>query len=196
MFSFHERAWESIWALHGKFGITMLLKLSKFLQMKIFGFSGWSGSGKTTLIEAVIPMLTAQGLKISVIKHAHHNVDIDKPGKDSYRFRVAGASEVMLAGAERWALMRELREEPEPELEELVRHVSPCDLVLVEGYKSAGLPKIEVHRPSLGKPFLFPEYQDVVAIASDATLAVELPVLNINDPLEIAGFVLQHTGLA
>ena len=164
--------------------------------MKTFGFSGWSGSGKTTLIEAVIPILTARGLKISVIKHAHHNVDIDKPGKDSYRFRVAGASEVMLASAERWALMRELREEPEPELEELVRHVSPCDLVLVEGYKSAGLPKIEVHRPSLGKPFLFPEYQDVVAIASDSALAVELPVLDINDPLEIAGFVLHHTGLA
>lgn len=174
----------------------MLLKLSKLLQMKTFGFSGWSGSGKTTLIEAVIPILTARGLKISVIKHAHHNVDIDKPGKDSYRFRVAGASEVMLASAERWALMRELREEPEPELEELVRHVSPCDLVLVEGYKSAGLPKIEVHRPSLGKPFLFPEYQDVVAIASDSALAVELPVLDINDPLEVAGFVLRHTGLA
>lgn len=164
--------------------------------MKIFGFCGWSGSGKTTLVEAVIPLLTARGLKISVIKHAHHKVDIDKPGKDSYRFREAGASEVILASAQRWALMRELRDAPEPELEELVRHVSPCDLVLVEGYKSAGLPKVEVHRPSLGKPLLFPEYQDVVAIASDVSLAVELPVLNLNDPSGIAAFVLHHTGLA
>lgn len=164
--------------------------------MKIFGFCGWSGSGKTTLVEAVIPLLTARGLKISVIKHAHHKVDIDKPGKDSYRFREAGASEVILASAQRWALMRELRDAPEPELEELVRHVSPCDLVLVEGYKSAGLPKVEVHRPSLGKPLLFPEYQDVVAIASDVSLAVALPVLNLNDPSGIAAFVLHHTGLA
>lgn len=164
--------------------------------MKIFGFCGWSGSGKTTLVEAVIPLLTERGLKISVIKHAHHKVDIDKPGKDSYRFRDAGASEVILASAQRWALMHELRGDSEPELEELVRHVSPCDLVLVEGYKSAGLPKVEVHRPSLGKPLLYSGYQDVVAIASDVALAVELPVLNLNDPPAIASFVLHHTGLA
>lgn len=174
----------------------MLPELSKSPPMKTFGFTGWSGSGKTTLIEAVIPLLIARGLKISVIKHAHHNVDIDKPGKDSYRFREAGACEVMLASAQRWALMRELRNAPEPELEELIRYVSPCDLVLVEGYKSAGLPKIEVHRPGLCKPFLFPEHQDVVAIASDADLAVELPVLNLNDPSGIADFILLHTGLA
>jgi len=167
-----------------------------FGSMKIFGFCGWSGSGKTTLVEALIPLLRKRGLSVSVIKHAHHGVDIDKPGKDSFRFREAGAGEVLLASAQRWALMREYRGEPEPELEELFGHLSPCDLVLVEGYKSAGLQKIEVHRESLGKPLLFPDYQDVVAVACDSVLDIDLPVLDLNNPLKVADFVVQQTGLA
>ncbi|MDP5241257.1 molybdopterin-guanine dinucleotide biosynthesis protein B [Uliginosibacterium sp. 31-16] len=164
--------------------------------MKLFGISGWSGSGKTTLIEHLIPLFTARGLKVSLVKHTHHGFDIDRPGKDSFRFREAGASEVMLAGAARWALMRELRDEDQPTLAELVSHLSPCDLVLVEGFKSAELPKIEVHRPAVGKPFFHTEFPNVVAIASDAPLAVELPVLDLNDPPAIAAYILRFTELA
>ena len=110
--------------------------------MKVFGFAGFSGSGKTTLLEKVIPLLVARGLNVSLIKHAHHNVDIDKPGKDSYRHREAGCSEVMLVSSTRWALMHELRNEPEPSLEEQLARFSPCDLILVEGYKENAIPKI------------------------------------------------------
>ncbi|MDO6384758.1 MULTISPECIES: molybdopterin-guanine dinucleotide biosynthesis protein B [unclassified Uliginosibacterium] len=163
---------------------------------KTFGISGWSGSGKTTLIEALIPLFTARGLRVSLIKHTHHGFDIDKPGKDSFRFRAAGASEVMLAGEQRWALMRELREEPQASLTELLARLSPCDLVLVEGFKSAELAKIEVHRPALGKPFFHAEFPEVVAIASDASLESDLPVLALNDPPAIAEWILQFLKLA
>ena len=123
--------------------------------MRIFGLAGWSGSGKTTLLTAVIPELVARGLKVSTIKHAHHEFDIDRPGKDSWRHRQAGAGEVMVASSRRWAIMHELRGAPEPTLEELAAHMSPADLLLVEGWKRHPHPKIEVHRPSLGKPLIW-----------------------------------------
>jgi molybdopterin-guanine dinucleotide biosynthesis adapter protein len=169
-----------------------------FDKMRIFGISGWSGMGKTTLIEALIPLFTARGLKVSMIKSAHHDVDIDKPGKDSFRFREAGAMQVILASGRRWALMSELRDDPPPTLEELVGHLSPCDLVLVEGYKAVGLPKLEVFRPSLGKPFVHADHPGVVAIASDAPIPAEivLPIMDLNDPPTIAEFILHRTGLA
>lgn len=164
--------------------------------MKVFGFAGWSGSGKTTLIEQLIPLLTGRGLRVSLIKHTHHGFDLDRPGKDSHRFRTAGAAEVMLAGAQRWALMSEVDEAAPPSLEDLLARLGPCDLVLVEGFKTANLPKIEVYRPVVGKPFFHEGCPGVLAIASDVHLNVGLPVLNLNNPPEIVDFVLNHTGLA
>jgi len=160
--------------------------------MKVFGIAGYSGSGKTTLLERLIPHLTARGLRISVIKHAHHGFDIDRPGKDSYRHREAGASEVMLTGAQRWALLHELRDAPEPTLADYLTHFSPCDLVLVEGFKNEPIPKLEVHRPDNGKPPLWPDNPHVVAVASDAPLDTPLPTLDLNDIDAIADFVV-HT---
>ena len=122
--------------------------------MRIFGLAGWSGSGKTTLLAGILPELVARGLRVSTIKHAHHEFDIDRPGKDSWRHRQAGASEVMVASARRWAIMHELRGATEPTLDELVARMSPVDLLLVEGWKRHPHPKIEVHRPSLGKKLL------------------------------------------
>src|SRR5437773_5290022 len=139
--------------------------------MKVIGIAGWSGSGKTTLLTMVIPELTARGLRVSTIKHAHHEFDIDRPGKDSWRHRQAGASEVMVASSRRWAIMHELRDAAEPSLEELVAKMSPVDLLLVEGWKRHAHPKLEVHRPSLGKPLLYPEDPDIVAIALDEPIA-------------------------
>lgn len=158
--------------------------------MKVFGIAGYSGSGKTTLIEQLIPRLTAHGLKVSVIKHAHHSFDIDRPGKDSWRHREAGASEVMLTGGERWALLHESRGAPEPSLEEYLSHFSPCDLILVEGFKHEAVPKLEVHRPANGKPPLWPENPHVVAVATDASVKTHLPVLDLNDVDAIATFVI------
>ena len=164
--------------------------------MKIIGFAGYSGSGKTTLIEKLIPLLRAEGLRVSLIKHTHHGFDIDKPGKDSFRFREAGAQEVMLAGAQRWALMHELRDEAEPSLADLLAHMSPCDLVLVEGFRSGELPKIEVHRPEAGHPLIYPVFQNVVAVASDVQLdRAPLPLLDVNDAAAVAAFVKQFLEL-
>lgn len=163
--------------------------------LKVFGFAGYSGSGKTTLIEQLIPRLVARGLTISLIKHAHHSFDIDQPGKDSWRHRHAGATEVLLTSRNRWALMHELRDEPEPGLTEQLRLLSPCDLVLVEGYKSADIPKIEVHRPSTGKPLLHPNDPAIVAVACDAPVASPLPVLALDDVDGIAAFIMRHCRL-
>jgi molybdopterin-guanine dinucleotide biosynthesis protein B len=163
--------------------------------MKVFGFAGYSGSGKTTLIEQLIPRFVMHGLRVSLIKHAHHSFDIDQPGKDSYRHREAGASEILLTSAQRWVLMHELRGEPEPGLREQLRLFSPCDLVLVEGYKSADIPKIEVHRPSTGKPLLHPRDPNIVALASDEAMAVSIPLLDLNDLDAIAEFIMQQRGL-
>lgn len=158
--------------------------------MKVFGIAGYSGSGKTTLLEKLIPQLTARGLKVSVIKHAHHGFDIDRPGKDSYRHREAGASEVLLSCNDRWALMHERREEADVTLDELLAHLSPCDLVLIEGFKQEPIPKLEVHRPENGKPPLFPDRPDIVAIATHADIATTLPKLPLNDISAIADFVM------
>jgi molybdopterin-guanine dinucleotide biosynthesis adapter protein len=161
--------------------------------MRIFGLAGWSGSGKTTLLAALIPELISRGVSVSTLKHAHHAFDIDQPGKDSWRHRQAGAREVLVSSQNRWALMRELRGAPEPSFEDLVRRMSPVDLLLVEGFKRHPFPKIEVYRPSLGKPPLYPEDPFIVAVASDERLS-ELPVpwLPLSDPPEIATFVLAY----
>ena len=162
--------------------------------MKVFGFAGFSGSGKTTLIEKLIPLFVNAGLRVSLIKHAHHEFDIDQPGKDSYRHRVAGCGEVLVTSGQRWALIHELRGTPEPGLAEHLAHLSPCDLVLVEGYKKETIPKLEIHRPRLQKPLLFPEDPNIVAVASDQSVATNLPLLALDRPTEIAQFILQHTG--
>ena len=162
--------------------------------MRIFGLAGWSGSGKTTLLAAIVPELAARGLSVSTIKHAHHDFDIDRPGKDSWRHRQAGASEVMVASARRWALMHELRGAAEPSLDELVARLSPVDVVIVEGYKRHPHPKLEVHRPSLGKSLLYPDDPYIVAIASDEPFAAPLPLLSLADPAAVAGFMLDHLG--
>ncbi len=163
---------------------------------KPFGIAGWSGSGKTTLARTLIPELVARGVRVSTIKHAHHNFDVDQPGKDSYEHRHAGASEVLVSSANRWALMHEHRGAPEPTLWELLEKLDPVDLVLVEGFKRQGHDKLEVHRPALGKPLLAPDDPHVVAIASDAALPdVRVPVLDLNDVPKIADFILRHCGL-
>jgi molybdopterin-guanine dinucleotide biosynthesis adapter protein len=163
--------------------------------MRIFGLAGWSGSGKTTLMTVLIPELVRRGFTVSTLKHAHHSFDIDQPGKDSWRHRQAGAAEVMISSHNRWALMHELRGAPEPSLDELVRRMSPVDLLLIEGFKRHPHPKIEVYRPSLGKPLLHPEDPFVVAIASDERLAgLALPWLPLSDASAIATFILGHEG--
>jgi molybdopterin-guanine dinucleotide biosynthesis protein B len=164
--------------------------------MRIFGLAGWSGSGKTTLLTGIIPELAARGLAVSTIKHAHHEFDIDRPGKDSWRHREAGAREVMVASSRRWALMRELRDAPEPSLDELVARMTPVDLLLVEGWKRHPHPKLEVHRPALGKPLLYPDDPWVVAIASDEPLAAPIPLLPLGDPAAVAVFIADHLGFA
>ena len=166
--------------------------------MRLIGFAGWSGSGKTTLIEQLIAIFTARGLSVSLVKHSHHDIDVDLPGADSWRHRTAGCREVIVAAATRWALFHELRGNAEPPLAELLARLSPCDLVLVEGYKRERLPKIEVHRASVGKPLLFPGDPDIVAIACDGPLpeAGMLPCLDLNAPEAIADFILRHAGIA
>jgi molybdopterin-guanine dinucleotide biosynthesis adapter protein len=164
--------------------------------MKIFGFAGWSGSGKTTLIEKLIPRFVGTGLRVSLIKHAHHTFDVDQPGKDSYRHRHAGAAEVMVTSSRRWVLMHELRGAHEPPFEEQVKRLSPCDLLLVEGFKHAPIPKLEVWRAEPGEALLHPNDPHIVAVATDAKVATRLPVLDLNDDAAIARFVLAHLGLA
>ena len=163
--------------------------------MKIFGFAGWSGSGKTTLIEKLIPLFVARGLKVSLIKHAHHTFDVDQPGKDSYRHRHAGCSEVLVTSSKRWALMHELRGAPEPDFAQLIKRVSPCDLLLVEGFKREKLPKLEVYRASVGESLLHPQDPDIVAVASDQRVDTWLPQFDLNDAPGIAGFMLKHSGI-
>jgi molybdopterin-guanine dinucleotide biosynthesis protein B len=165
------------------------------MSMRIIGLAGWSGSGKTTLITNVIPVLVGRGLKIATVKHAHHEFDIDQPGKDSWLHRASGASEVLVASSRRWALIRELRGEPEPPLQDLLAKLSPADLIIVEGFKRHAHPKLEVHRAAIGKPLLYPEDDCIVAIASDGALPqAPLPVLQLNDIEGIAN-VLQAEAL-
>jgi molybdopterin-guanine dinucleotide biosynthesis protein B len=158
--------------------------------VRLIGLAGWSGSGKTTLLAKLIPALIARGRTVSTVKHAHHEFDIDKPGKDSHTHRQAGAREVLVSGARRWALMHELGEEREPALSELVTHLSAVDLVIVEGWKSAGHPKIEVHRSAVGRPLLYPTDSNILAIASDTPPAnASVPAANLDDIEAIADLV-------
>ncbi|NDI03865.1 MAG: molybdopterin-guanine dinucleotide biosynthesis protein B [Rhodobacteraceae bacterium] len=163
--------------------------------MKIFGVTGWKNSGKTGLMERLITEFTARGLSVSSIKHAHHSFDIDHPGRDSYRHRDAGARQVLLASRNRWALMHELRDEDEPSLGDLLKQLSPVDLVLIEGYKRDRHPKIEAHRKETGQPLIAPEDETIVAVASDTSVTIDRPVLDLNDTASIANFIAQHLEL-
>ena len=165
------------------------------MSMRVIGLAGWSGAGKTTLITRVIPVLVRRGLKVATVKHAHHAFDIDRPGKDSWLHREAGASEVVVASSRRWALVHELRDEAEPSLAELLAKLSPVDLVIIEGFKRHAHPKLEVYRATVGKPLIYPQDDCVVAIASDAPLPqAQLPVLMLDDIEGIAN-VLQAEAL-
>lgn len=161
---------------------------------KIFGFAGWSGSGKTTLVKAVIPALIDRGLTVSTIKHTHHNFDIDKPGKDSYEHRAAGAHEVVITGSNRWALLHENRGELEPDIDFLLGRMADVDLVLIEGFKSYPHPKLEVYRPEVGKPILCADDSSIVAIATNAVIDTEIPQLPIDDIEVISDFVMTYCG--
>jgi molybdopterin-guanine dinucleotide biosynthesis protein B len=165
------------------------------LPVRVFGFAGWSGSGKTTLIEQLVPRFIARGLTVSLVKHAHHEFDLDLPGKDSFRHREAGCREVLITSAVRWALQHELRGQPELTLDEALERLSPCDLALVEGFKAAAIPKLEVYRGSVGKPLLHPHDPEIIAVATDGPLATSLQVLPLGDPDTVATFILQAVGL-
>jgi molybdopterin-guanine dinucleotide biosynthesis protein B len=166
--------------------------------MRALGLAGWSGSGKTTLMGRLLPELTGRGLTVSTVKHAHHDFDVDQPGKDSWLHRQAGATEVLVASGRRWALMHELRDEPEPGLLDLVRHMSPVDLLLVEGFKRHPMPKLEICRPSLGKAPLWPEDPSVLAVATNEPLPAEwlnrraLPILDLDAIAALADFILAN----
>jgi molybdopterin-guanine dinucleotide biosynthesis protein B len=157
--------------------------------MKVIGLAGWSGAGKTTLLSRVIPHLLGQGLRVSVIKHAHHSFDVDVPGKDSWLHREAGAEEVLVSSGKRWALMHELRGTGEPRLPELLTKLSRVDLVVVEGFKSEPHKKIEVHRAANGKTMLFPGDPGIVGIATDISVETTLPVVHLDDIPAIAAMM-------
>jgi molybdopterin-guanine dinucleotide biosynthesis protein B len=161
--------------------------------MRIIGLAGWSGSGKTTLITKAIPRLIARGCRVSTLKHAHHGFDLDQPGKDSFMHRAAGATEVAISSAKRFAILHELRDDPEWDLPALLDKLSPVDLVLVEGFKRDAFPKIEVHRVANGKPLLHPEDSRIIAIASDQPLPqASVPVVELDDVERIVDLLLQH----
>ena len=156
----------------------------------VFGFAGWSGSGKTTLIEKLLPVLIGRGLRVSTLKHAHKDFDVDRPGKDSWRHRQAGAAEVMVSSPKRWALIHEMRGPAELTMADLLARMGAVDLVIVEGFKRDPIPKIEVHRVALGKPLLAPDDPDIVAIASDVPIAgLAVPRFDLNDVVTIAAFI-------
>ena len=164
--------------------------------MKVFGVVGWKNNGKTTLVERLISQLTSMGYKVSSVKHAHHNVDIDEPGRDSYRHRAAGAKQTLLATQHRWALMREHREQDPPNLEQLLPLFEPCDIVIVEGYKGAAHPKLEIIRHLNKEGLLADQMPNIVALVTDQPhLPSDLPQLDLNNIQQVTDFVLQHTGL-
>lgn len=159
--------------------------------MRIIGLAGWSGSGKTTLVTRLVPRLIARGLRVSTLKHAHHDFELDQPGKDSFRHRSAGATEVIVSSAKRFAILHELRAEPEWDLPALVGKMSPVDLVLVEGYKRDPFPKVEIHRAANGKPLIQPDDPHIVAIAADIALPqAKVPVLDLDDIEAIADLLI------
>jgi molybdopterin-guanine dinucleotide biosynthesis protein B len=164
--------------------------------MRVIGLAGWSGSGKTTLLMRLLPELIRRGISVSTMKHAHHEFDVDQPGKDSWRHRAAGATEVLVASANRWALMHELRGRAEPSAAELTKHMSPVDLLIVEGFKRSTHDKIEIHRREIGKPLLYPDDPQIVAVLSDEPLPdCSLPVIHLDDVMKVADFVVAHCKL-
>jgi molybdopterin-guanine dinucleotide biosynthesis adapter protein len=158
--------------------------------MGVIGIAGWSGAGKTTLLAKLIPRLIARGVRVSTVKHAYHGFDVDQPGKDSHTHRIAGATEVLVSSATRWALVHELRGAAEPSLAQLLAKLAPVDLVIVEGFKHGSHPKLEVYRAAVGKPPLHPDDPHIVAVASDAPFAAHIPVVALDDVEAIADLVL------
>ncbi|WP_299368838.1 molybdopterin-guanine dinucleotide biosynthesis protein B [uncultured Tateyamaria sp.] len=163
--------------------------------MRLFGVVGWKNAGKTGLMERLVTDITGRGLTVSTVKHAHHSFDVDHPGKDSFRHRAAGATEVLLASRNRFALMHELRAEDEPTLDALLAKLAPVDLVLVEGYKRDGHPKVEAHRAATGNPLIAPDDPTIRAVASDTALRLDRPVFDLDDTSAIADFILGQVGL-
>ncbi|MBM3596861.1 MAG: molybdopterin-guanine dinucleotide biosynthesis protein B [Alphaproteobacteria bacterium] len=168
--------------------------------MKLFGLAGWSGSGKTTLVVKLLPLLIRRGVRVSTMKHAHHGFDVDQRGKDSFAHREAGATEVLVSSANRWALMHENRGMPEARLEDLVRHMTPVDLLIVEGFKAHAHDKLEIYRHANGKPLMAPGDPYIVAVASDVPIGPigggrDRPNLDLNDVEGIAQFILRHCQL-
>lgn len=163
--------------------------------MKVFGFAGYSGSGKTTLMEQVVAHLAGRGFRVGVVKHSHHDCEVDVPGTDSWRHRQAGAAEVLLASPRRWVLIHETRHRPEPALGELIAHMAGCDLVLVEGFKHSVMPKLEVRRRAMPSPALWQADDDIVALVSDEAIGSSIPRFVPEDVVGIACFILRHLGL-
>ncbi|MEM6760415.1 MAG: molybdopterin-guanine dinucleotide biosynthesis protein B [Pseudomonadota bacterium] len=163
--------------------------------MKVYGIVGWKNAGKTGLMERLVAEIAGRGFTVSTIKHAHHSFDVDHPGKDSYRHRAAGASEVLLASANRIALMQELRGAAEPPLDALLARLNPVDLVLIEGYKRDRHPKVEAHRAATGNPLIAPDDATIRAVASDTDVQLDRPVFDLNDTAAITDFILSEVGL-
>lgn len=163
--------------------------------MRIYGVTGWKNSGKTGLMERLVTEIAGRGLSVSTVKHAHHSFDVDHPGKDSHRHRVAGAHEVLLSSRNRFALMHEMRGEAEWPLSRLLERLTPVELVLIEGYKRDGHPKIEAHRAATGQPLIAPDDPTIRAVASDAAPVLDRPVFDLNDTRVIADFILSEVGL-
>ena len=163
--------------------------------MRLYGVVGWKNAGKTGLMERLVTEITGRGISVSTVKHAHHSFDVDHPGKDSHRHRVAGATEVLLASRNRFALMHELRDKDEPSLAELLQKLAPVDLVLVEGYKRDSHPKVEAHRAVTGNPLIAPDDPTVRAVASDTPLDLDRPMFDLDDTKAIADFILSEVGL-
>lgn len=163
--------------------------------MNVWGVTGWKNAGKTGLVERLVAEFSARGLAVSTLKHAHHAFDVDQPGKDSHRHRSAGAREVLLASGRRWALMHELGGEAEPTLDELLARMSPVDLILVEGWKRDRHPKVEAYRQATGNPLIAPDDPTIRAVASDVPLALDRPVLPLDDSRAIADFIAGELGL-
>ena len=163
--------------------------------MNIYGIVGWKNAGKTGLMERLVTEMTSRGLRVSTVKHAHHSFDVDHPGKDSHRHHIAGATEVLLASRNRFALMHELRDAPEPTLSALLERLSPVDLVLIEGYKRDAHPKVEAHRASTGNPLIASGDPTIRAVASDTAMVLDRPVFDLNDTVAVADFILSEVGL-
>jgi molybdopterin-guanine dinucleotide biosynthesis protein B len=163
--------------------------------MRIIGLAGWSGSGKTTLVTKALPRLIARGCRVSTIKHAHHGFDLDQPGKDSFMHRTAGATEVVISSAKRFAILHELRDDPEWDLPDLLGKLAPVDLVLVEGFKREPHRKIEVHRAANGKPWLFPDDPGIVGIVTDAAVETRLPVVHLDD-VDAAAALIKRSAIS